>query len=77
MCLAVHGRVTEVIDARTRLVAIDVAGRREAVSLQLLSGPEEPLDDWIGSVVAIHVGFAVKRLDEADLAALAGLLPMP
>ncbi|NLH81891.1 MAG: HypC/HybG/HupF family hydrogenase formation chaperone [Phyllobacteriaceae bacterium] len=77
MCLATHGRVREIVDAARRLVRVDVEGRPQTVSLALLAPPEDGLETWIGRLVLVHVGFAVRRTDEDELRALEGILPMP
>ena len=71
MCLAIPGRVVEVVDESLRLAKVDVAGVRRTVNIGLFEGDEaiEP-GDW----VLIHVGFAMSKIDEEEAAlALASL----
>jgi len=77
MCIARHGRICGVVDAERRIVSVSIDGQREEISLAFLSPPSEALESWMGAVVAIHVGFAVQRLEEADIALLAELSLMP
>lgn len=68
MCLAIPGRIIEMVDDEKRLARVDVAGVRRTVNVGLLDGAE--LDDW----VLIHVGFAISRVDEEEAAATLALL---
>jgi hydrogenase expression/formation protein HypC len=71
MCLAIPGRVVEVVDEQNRLAKVDVAGVRRTVNIGLFDGDEaiEP-GDW----VLIHVGFAISRIDEDEARATRELL---
>jgi hydrogenase expression/formation protein HypC len=72
MCLAIPGRVIEVVDPSNRLARVDVAGVRRIVNVGLLDadgGGVQP-GDW----VLIHVGFALSRVDEEEAAATLHLL---
>ena len=60
MCLAIPGRVIEVVDPEHRIASVDVAGVRRKVNIGLLDGVGA--GDW----VLIHVGFAMSRVDEAE-----------
>ncbi|RMH01407.1 MAG: HypC/HybG/HupF family hydrogenase formation chaperone [Aquificota bacterium] len=59
MCLAVPSRVIEVREDGTGLV--DTMGVKRVVSLELV---EEPVKE--GDWVLVHVGFAIKKLDEKE-----------
>ena len=71
MCLAIPGRVVEVVDEQNRLAKVDVAGVRRTVNVGLFDGDEaiEP-GDW----VLIHVGFAISKIDEDEARATRELL---
>jgi hydrogenase expression/formation protein HypC len=60
MCLAIPGRVVEVVDPENRIASVDVAGVRRKVNIGLLDGVGA--GDW----VLIHVGFAMSQVDEAE-----------
>jgi hydrogenase expression/formation protein HypC len=73
MCLAIPGRIIEVVDEGNRLVKVDVAGVQRNVNIGLLD--EDPgggvgPGDW----VLIHVGFALSRVDEEEARATLELL---
>ena len=68
MCLAIPGRVTEIVDEANRLAKVDVAGVRRTVNIGLLD------DAGVGDWVLIHVGFALSKVDEAEAAATLALL---
>ena len=72
MCLAIPGRVIEVVDEANRLALVDVAGVRRTVNIGLLDaeGHGAQPGDW----VLIHVGFALSLVDEEEAAATLALL---
>jgi hydrogenase expression/formation protein HypC len=65
MCLAITGRVQEIVDARNRLARVDVAGVRRTVEVGLLDAAAP--DDR----VPVHVGFALSKVDEEEAQATA------
>jgi hydrogenase expression/formation protein HypC len=68
MCLAIPGRVVEVLDEARSLAQVEVAGVRRTVNVGLLDGVAP--DDW----VLIHVGFALSKVDEEEAHASLRLL---
>jgi hydrogenase expression/formation protein HypC len=73
MCLAIPGRIVEMVDVPNRLARVDVAGVRRTVNVGLLdagAGGGAEVGDW----VLIHVGFAISRVDEEEAAATLALL---
>jgi hydrogenase expression/formation protein HypC len=72
VCLAIPGRVIEIVDEPRRLARVDVAGVRRNVNVGLLDGEGDGVDpgDW----VLIHVGFAISRVDEEEARATRELL---
>jgi hydrogenase expression/formation protein HypC len=72
VCLAIPGRVIEVVDVANRLALVDVAGVRRTVNIGLLDadGTSAGPGDW----VLIHVGFALSIVDEEEAAATLALL---
>jgi hydrogenase expression/formation protein HypC len=72
VCLAIPGRVIEVVDEANRLALVDVAGVRRTVNIGLLDaeGHGAQPGDW----VLIHVGFALSLVDEEEAAATLALL---
>ena len=72
MCLAIPGRIIEVVDEPNRLAKVDVAGVRRTVNVGLLDGEDGGAGpgDW----VLIHVGFAISRVDEEEARATRELL---
>lgn len=63
MCLAVPGRVLEIVDAERKIATVDVAGVCRNVNLGLLEGDQEPAP---GDYVLVHLGFALSRLGEEE-----------
>jgi hydrogenase expression/formation protein HypC len=70
MCLAVPGRLVEVVDEANRLARVDVAGVQRVVNVGLLDGDPASVGDW----VLIHVGFALSKVDEEEARATLRLL---
>jgi hydrogenase expression/formation protein HypC len=72
MCLAIPGRIIEIVDAPNRLAQVDVVGVRRTVNVGLLDtdGAGAQPGEW----VLIHVGFALSRIDEDEAAATLRLL---
>jgi hydrogenase expression/formation protein HypC len=72
MCLAIPGRILEVVDEANHLAKVDVAGVRRNVNVGLLveEGDGIVAGDW----VLIHVGFAISKIDEEEAEATRRLL---
>jgi hydrogenase expression/formation protein HypC len=72
MCLAIPGRLMEVVDDANRLALVDVAGVQRTINIGLLDAEGEGVQpgDW----VLIHVGFAISKVDEAEAAQTLSLL---
>ncbi len=73
MCLAIPGRIIEVVDVGNRLAKVDVAGVQRNVNIGLLDADEGGgvgPGDW----VLIHVGFALSKVDEEEALATRKLL---
>ena len=63
MCLAVPGRVVEIIDAGNaafRQAKVDFGGVRKDINLAYTPEAE------VGKYVLVHVGFAISVIDEAE-----------
>jgi hydrogenase expression/formation protein HypC len=72
MCLAIPGRIVEVVDESNRLAKVDVAGVQRTINIGLLDaeGDGAQPGDW----VLIHVGFALSKVDEEEAEATLKLL---
>jgi hydrogenase expression/formation protein HypC len=68
MCLAIPGRLVEIVDEANRLAKVDVAGVQRTVNVGLLE--DAAPGDW----VLIHVGFALQKVDEEEAEATIKLL---
>ncbi|HWE51847.1 MAG TPA: HypC/HybG/HupF family hydrogenase formation chaperone [Bryobacteraceae bacterium] len=62
MCLAIPGKIVELLDEDRSLALVEVLGVRRKVDLGLLSEDPPQTGDW----VLIHVGFAMSRIAEDD-----------
>lgn len=63
MCLAIPGKVLEIIDVERQIAKVEVVGVRRNVNIGLLTGEERPTP---GDYVLIHVGFALSKIDEQE-----------
>ncbi|GAC1408427.1 MAG: HypC/HybG/HupF family hydrogenase formation chaperone [Chloroflexota bacterium] len=64
MCLAIPGKIVEIVDEKLELAKAEVSGVRRTINISLVQDEFEPvqLGDW----VLIHVGFAMSKIDEAE-----------
>ena len=61
MCLAIPGKIVEIVDAENHLAKVDVGGVRRSVNIGMLDGENGVT---VGDYVLIHVGFAMSKIDE-------------
>jgi hydrogenase expression/formation protein HypC len=64
MCLAIPGKIIELVPAMPHLGVVEVAGVRRKVDLGLLADEPPEVGDW----VLIHVGFAMSKISEREAA---------
>jgi len=64
MCLAIPGKVVELLPEDGNLAVVEVSGVRRKIDLGLLDDDPAKTGDW----VLIHVGFAMSKISEADAA---------
>jgi hydrogenase expression/formation protein HypC len=62
MCLAIPGKIVELLTEPARLALVEVTGVRRRVDLGLLEDDMPAVGDW----VLIHVGFAMSRISERE-----------
>jgi hydrogenase expression/formation protein HypC len=62
MCLAIPGKIVELLHEDRDTAVIDVLGVRRRIDLGLLADDPPILGDW----VLIHVGFAMSKISEVD-----------
>jgi hydrogenase expression/formation protein HypC len=62
MCLAIPGKVVELIPEQALLAKVDVGGVRRNVNIGLLEDGQVAVGDWI----LIHVGFALSKIGEDE-----------
>ena len=60
MCLAIPGRVVEIVDEAGGVAKVEVGGVRRNVNIALLDAV------GVGDYVLIHVGFAMSKVDERE-----------
>jgi hydrogenase expression/formation protein HypC len=62
MCLAIPGKIVELLEQDPDLAVVDVLGVRRRVDVGLLQEDRPVAGDW----VLIHVGFAMSKISEVD-----------
>lgn len=62
MCLAIPGRIVEIVDVENSIAKVEVGGVRRNVNIGML----DKEDTHIGDYVLIHVGFAMSKVDEHE-----------
>jgi len=62
MCLAIPGKIVEMVDMENRIAKVDVGGVRRNVNVGMLDENEVAIGDY----VLIHVGFAMTKIDEYE-----------
>lgn len=62
MCLAIPGKIVELLDDNQGSAIVDVVGVRRRIDLALLENDPPGIGEW----VLIHVGFAMSRISEAQ-----------
>jgi len=62
MCLAIPGKIIEIVDAENHIAKVEVGGVRRNINTGMLDAAEVQL----GNYVLIHVGFAMSRIDEHE-----------
>ena len=72
MCLAIPGKVVEVLAEHENLGVVEVGGVRRKIDLGLLSDDPAAPGDW----VLIHVGFAMSKISEENAAEQMRMLAM-
>ncbi|GAC1325102.1 MAG: HypC/HybG/HupF family hydrogenase formation chaperone [Chloroflexota bacterium] len=64
MCLAIPGRIEEILDTNLQLAKANVSGVRRTINIGLVNEDEDHLE--VGDWVLIHVGFAMSKIDESE-----------
>ena len=62
MCLAIPGKIVEIVDRENHLAKVEVGGVKRNVNIGMLDQETTRVGDY----VLIHVGFAMSKVDEAE-----------
>ncbi len=60
MCLAIPGKIVEIVDEENSIAKVEVGGVKRNVNIGMLAKDEARVGDY----VLIHVGFAMSKVDE-------------
>lgn len=64
MCLAIPGKIIEIVDVENSIAKVEVGGVRRNINTGMLDETEAQVGSW----VLIHVGFAMSKIDEHEAA---------
>ena len=62
MCLAIPGKIVEIVDAENNIAKVEVGGVKRNINIGMLDKD----DARVGDYVLIHVGFAMSKVDEQE-----------
>jgi len=62
MCLAIPGKIVEIVDVENSIAKVDVGGVRRNINVGMFDAGEVGVGDY----VLIHVGFAMSKIDEHE-----------
>ncbi|MCU1266452.1 MAG: hydrogenase assembly chaperone HypC/HupF [Acidobacteria bacterium] len=62
MCLAIPGKIVEIVDVENCIAKVEVGGVKRNVNIGMLDKDEARIGDY----VLIHVGFAMSKVDEKE-----------
>jgi len=62
MCLAIPGKIVEIVDVENRIAKVEVGGVKRNVNIGMLAEDATRVGDY----VLIHVGFAMSKVDEQE-----------
>jgi hydrogenase expression/formation protein HypC len=62
MCLAIPGKIVEIVDPENRIAKVEVGGVKRNINIGMLAEDETHVGDY----VLIHVGFAMSKVDERE-----------
>ncbi len=60
MCLAIPGKIVEIVDVENQIAKVEVGGVRRGVHFGMVE------DVKVGDYVLVHVGFAMSKVDEKE-----------
>ncbi|MFN2517008.1 MAG: HypC/HybG/HupF family hydrogenase formation chaperone [Pyrinomonadaceae bacterium] len=62
MCLAIPGKIVEIVDEDNHIAKVEVGGVKRNINIGMLDKDEARVGDY----VLIHVGFAMSKVDEQE-----------
>lgn len=60
MCLAIPGKIVEIVDKENHIAKVEIGGVRRSVNIGMLD------DIGVGDYVLVHVGFAMSKINEKE-----------
>jgi hydrogenase expression/formation protein HypC len=74
MCLGIPGQIVALDSLHERLATVDVSGVKRKVDISCIVDDTHLRESCIGEWVLVHVGFAMSRIDEAQVAQMLKIL---
>lgn len=74
MCLGIPGQIVEITNANHKLAIVNVGGVKRQVNIACIVDEDHPAESCIGDWVLVHVGFAMNRINEQEVAETLELL---
>ncbi|MDH6059298.1 HypC/HybG/HupF family hydrogenase formation chaperone [Chrysosporum bergii ANA360D] len=74
MCLGIPGQIIAISDTNHKLAIVNIAGVKRQVNIACIVNEQHPPEKCIGDWVLVHVGFAMSRINEEEVAETLQLL---
>jgi hydrogenase expression/formation protein HypC len=74
MCLAIPGQIVAIDDPIRKLATVEICGIRRQINIACIVDAGHPVAGCVGDWVLVHVGFAMSRIDEAEVGKTLALL---
>lgn len=68
MCLAIPGKIVEIVDLENQIAKVEIGGVKRNINIGMLD------NTIVGDYVLVHVGFAMSKVNEEEAEATLRLL---
>ena len=68
MCLAIPGKIVEIVDVENQIAKVEIGGVKRNINIGMVD------NTLVGDYVLVHVGFAMSKVDEQEAEATLRLL---
>ena len=74
MCVGIPRKIIEISNPENNLAMIEVNGVKHEINIAPIVEADRPVDSCVGDWALIHMGFAMRRIDEAEATKILELL---